>query len=126
MNVTIPSEIKDQSIEVGIPIKVRYDEYYNESGHNNTIVLLHGYGERKERIYKMLGQYLRGLARRLIILNAPFPALQFGNKSISEGYAWYYRSLKYNMTLIPPESSNVLFDKFIETANLKEEPVTII
>jgi predicted esterase len=120
-------QLLEQQINITVPLSVRFDEIIDDTVvQDKTIILLHGYGESKERIFKTLGAHLAGIARRLIILNAPFPLPYLSKSGYKEGYSWYFRSLQYNLTLIPPEVCEPLFTKFVQTAGLTKSPVSII
>ena len=117
-------EIKNHEIRVQIPISIRFDEYTNLKAPKRTLVLLHGYGETKDRMFRKLGQHLTANAHRIIVLNAPFPAPQLRKEGYKEGYAWYFRS--QSLTMIAPETCDSIFDELIGRCQLNSEPVTLI
>ena len=120
-------ELKNQNLNVKLSIPVRYDEFRNDAAPNITLILLHGYGQTKERIYKSIGVHLINLAKRLIVLNGPFPIpYQDKEGDYKEGYAWYFHSYRQNFTVIPAENCEPFFDELISKLNLEGENVSLI
>lgn len=111
---------------IELPLKVTYCERLNPTGTDRTIILLHGYGETKERMMRKVAEPLVAHARRWISLSAPFPCPQLTPKGPKPGYAWYFRSLKHQVTMIPPQDCQKVFQRFVAQVQLNSSPVVII
>lgn len=127
MVVLLTNSVIENNFSTSIPIEIKYSEYIDAAAPKRTLILLHGYAETKDRLFKNLGSHLEGCYSRMLILNAPFP-IPFLAKdgNFKEAYAWYFKSVRQNITLIPPEACETLFTHFLEQISLGPEPVHVL
>jgi len=118
-------ETAEHKLELSVPLSVSATELRWE-GPERAFVLLHGYGETKDRMIRKLSASLRAHGNRLIALNAPFPAPQLSEQGPKEGYSWFFRSLRTGVTLAHPSVNAQLFARLIENHGLRETPLVAI
>ena len=78
-----------ETTRVHIKGEYRIDYLHFNRGLSETIVLLHGFGENAERIYRSVGPYLPS-DKQLIIPNGLFPLAFRGQKRLHPVFAWYF------------------------------------
>jgi predicted esterase len=118
--------ISEGTLDTSFHFTVQYSELRNESAPDRCLFLLHGYGERKERIMRKLGEALQAEAKRIIALNAPFPVPQLSGEEFREGYSWFFRSLSKNKVLIHPSVCESLFRQAVDKLGLHDTKTTVI
>ncbi|MCB0347267.1 MAG: hypothetical protein KDD37_00450 [Bdellovibrionales bacterium] len=92
---------------------------------HHLYLLLHGFSQRGESIFKKLEPVLPQNAAVLSI-NAPFPSPVKIKEEYKEAYAWYFYLSKEKRFVIPPTESARSIHKLLTSLGLINLPVHII
>ncbi len=95
------------------------------SNPSKIILLLHGYGESSQKIYKRLIDYLPKDAL-VIAPNGPFPSPSPTDDGYKISFAWYFFDNKKGEFFIDYDLPSELLKNLFIQLNLKDLPLTII
>ena len=116
---------KKIQLEVQLPVTVQATQEKLE-GPDRTFVLLHGYGETKERIKRKLFDTVRPFGNEVITVNAPFPIPISTEKGPKEAYSWFFRSRRHGVTLVDPFVNQVVFSALVNRLSLGHRKCVLI
>jgi len=112
-------------LEVKLPITVQAIHEKFE-GTDRVFVLLHGYGETKERIKRKLLETVKPFGNEVITVNAPFPIPILTEKGPKEAYSWFFRSRRHGVTLVDPSVNQVVFSALVNRLSLQDRKCVLI
>jgi len=98
---------------------------YGPDDAKETILLLHGYGEKAETIFRKLSSVLPSDVK-IICPNGPFPMPKKTDEGFKMSYAWYFFDPIREQFFIDYDLPATLLQKFIKTQDLDQLPLTII
>jgi predicted esterase len=106
--------------------KIAYDYWIRKANQpKELILLLHGFSQRGESIFKKL---VNELPAHAIVLspNAPFPSPVRINDEYKEAYAWYFYLSKEKRFVIPPTEATKSLKDLICDLGYEKLPIRII
>jgi predicted esterase len=112
-------------LEVKLPVTVHATQEKFE-GPDRTFVLLHGYGETKERIKRKLLETVKPFGNEVITVNAPFPIPILTEKGTKEAYSWFFRSRRLGVTLADPSVNQAVFSGLVSELSLRSRKCILI
>lgn len=90
-------------VDVSLPISYRYIPAHDGTA-KETVVLLHGYAERAERILRLLADAVPKSAN-ILVPNAPFPVPIQREAGWKEAYSWYFYDPSTRSMVVSPETA---------------------
>lgn len=112
-------------LEVKLPVTVQAIHEQFE-GPDRAFILLHGYGETKERIKRKLLETVKPFGNEVIAVNAPFPIPILTEKGPKEAYSWFFRSRRLGVTLADPSVNQAVFSGLVSELSLRSRKCVLI
>ncbi|MBP9706565.1 MAG: hypothetical protein KBD78_02915 [Oligoflexales bacterium] len=116
----------EQSIQISMPLTIKYSDIKLQNKLPLTLILLHGYGETKDRLLHKTYEEFQKLSGRIIAINGPLPLPQYTAEAYKEGYAWYFRSRRQGVTLVAPSACREFFSSLVRQLDLADSPIVVI